>query len=49
MKINNDTILVITDEYFNHHQERYSLEETGRIYERVGNYELAITHYKKNH
>ena len=47
MKINDDTILVITDEYFNYRQERYALEEIGRVYERVGNYELAITHYKK--
>ena len=47
MKINNNTVLVITDEYFNYRQERYALEEIGRVYERVGNYELAITHYKK--
>ena len=40
-------IMIITDEYFNYRQERYALEETGRIYERVGNYELAIKHYKK--
>ena len=42
-----DKIIVITDEYFTYRQERYALEETGRIYERVGNYELAISHYKK--
>ena len=47
MKLNDNTILVITDEYFNYRQERYSLEEIGRVYERVGNYELAITHYQK--
>lgn len=47
MKLNNETILVITDEYFNYRQERYALEEIGRVYERVGNYELAITHYEK--
>lgn len=47
MKLNKDTILVITNEYFNHRQERYALEETGRVYERVGNYELAIAHYEK--
>ena len=47
MKLNDTTILVITDEYFNYRQERYALEEIGRVYERVGNYELAITHYKK--
>ena len=46
MKLNDETILVITDEFFNYRQERYALEEIGRIYERVGNYELAITHYK---
>lgn len=47
MKLNDNTILVITDEYFNYRQERYALEETGRVYERVGNYELAINHYQK--
>lgn len=47
MKMNNNIILVITDEYFNYRQERYALEEIGRVYERVGNYELAITHYKQ--
>ena len=46
MKLNDETILVITDEFFNYRQERYALEEIGRIYERVGNYELAITHYE---
>ena len=46
MKLNDETILVITDEFFDYRQERYALEEIGRIYERVGNYELAITHYK---
>ena len=45
--MNNNIILVITDEYFNYRQERYALEEIGRVYERVGNYELAITHYKQ--
>jgi len=47
IKLNDNTIIVITDEYFDYRQERYALEETGRVYERVGNYELAITHYKK--
>lgn len=47
MKLNDETILVITDEYFDYRQERYALEEIGRVYERVGNYELAITHYEK--
>ena len=47
MRLNDSTILVITDEYFDYRQERYALEEIGRVYERVGNYELAITHYKK--
>lgn len=47
MKLNDNAVLVITDEYFNYRQERYALEEIGRVYERVGNYELAITHYKK--
>lgn len=42
-----DTVIVLTDESFNNRQERYALEETGRIYERVGNYKLAIAHYKK--
>lgn len=46
MKLNDETILVITDEFFDYRQERYALEEIGRIYERVGNYELAITHYE---
>ncbi len=45
VRLNDDTVLVLTDEYFNHLQEKYVLEETGRIYERVGNYELAVTHY----
>ncbi|SDA57174.1 tetratricopeptide repeat protein [Methanobrevibacter millerae] len=43
----NDRVFIITDEYFNYRQESYALEEIGRIYERVGNYELAISHYEK--
>ncbi|WP_296892821.1 lipopolysaccharide assembly protein LapB [uncultured Methanobrevibacter sp.] len=47
IEANKDTIIVLTDESFTRRQERYALEETGCIYERVGNYELARSHYKK--
>lgn len=36
---------VMSEEFFRRRQERYALEETGRIYERVKNYKLAIEHY----
>lgn len=45
MCLNDDTVLVLNEEYFNHLQERHALEETGCVYERVGNCELAVTHY----
>ena len=38
-------IIVISDESFNHQQEKFALLEAGSIYENVGNWELAITHY----
>lgn len=42
-----DKIFILNDDEFDYTQERYVLEETGAIYERVGNYELAINHYTK--
>lgn len=40
-----DVIIVISEDEFDHRQERLALEKTGRIYESVGNYELAVRHY----
>jgi hypothetical protein len=38
---------LLKDSEFDHIQERLALRERGCIYERVGNYDLAITHYVK--
>ncbi|WP_458452986.1 hypothetical protein [Methanobrevibacter sp.] len=41
----NGKITVMSDDEYDHRQQRYAFFETGMIYERVGNYELAIKHY----
>lgn len=40
-----DKIIVISEDEFDHRQKCSALMETGLIYERVGNYELAVNHY----
>ena len=41
-----ETINVLDRQSFDYRQETYGLQEIGMIYERDGNYELAIAHYK---
>ena len=41
----NNEIHVLSDDEFEKNQKRLLLEKTGLIYESVGNFELAITHY----
>ena len=42
---NEDEFEILSVDEFIHLQEYYALLETGRIYERVGNYEFAVRHY----
>lgn len=44
-KKDKDSIFILNDEEFNFIQEKYALEEIGKVYERVGNFKLAINHY----
>ena len=41
-----ETVKVLDRQSFDYRQETYGLQEIGMIYERDGNYELAIAHYK---
>ena len=43
--IKGNNVLIMNKDEFHHDQEKQALIETGRIYESVGNYELAVTHY----
>lgn len=43
--LKDDEFRIMSDDDYNHRQECFALFETGRIYERVGNIELAIKHY----
>ena len=45
--INDTQITVQNDDEFQYEQGKLALKEKGLIYERVGNYELAIIHYVK--
>ena len=47
MKLKDNKIFVQSEEAFDLTQKIYYFEETGRILENKGNYELAILHYRK--